>query len=153
MEVAFYPCHPSSFFFFFPGLKHLSLCLVPPRGKWAGSQARPKLGEAGQGEVGQPQPKEHEWCFLPTLMFHFPGLLMRQAHGTRRNGGEWRMGRSTPWPLAPLQSRVGVLPEAETEHPHEPESIPSDRVRKKRGKETAPAATQPDIQGKGHEGL
>lgn len=59
MEVAFYPCHPSSFFFFFPGLKHLPLCSAPPRGRWAGSQARQKLGRAGQGEVGQPQAKEH----------------------------------------------------------------------------------------------
>lgn len=48
MEVAFYPCHPSSFFFFFPGLKHLPLSSVPPRGRWAGSQARPKLGGAGR---------------------------------------------------------------------------------------------------------
>lgn len=152
MEVAFDPCHPSSFCFF-PGLKHLPLCSVPPRGRRAGSQARQKPGGAGQGEVGQPQAKEHVWCFLPTLMFHFPRLLMRRAHGTRRNGGEWRMGRSTPWPLAHLQSRAAVLSGAEMEHPHEPETIPLDRVRKEGEEEAAPAATQPDIQGKGHERL
>lgn len=39
------------------------------------------------------------------------------------------------------------------EHPHEPESIPLDRVRRKGEREAAPAATQPDIQGKGHERL
>lgn len=85
-------------------------------------------------------------------MFHFPRLLMRQAHGTRK-GGERRMGRSTPWPVAHLQSRAGVLSGAEMEHLHEPESIPLDRVRKQGEKETAPAATQLDIQGKGRERL
>lgn len=40
--------------FFFSSLKHLPLSSVPPRGRWAGSQARPKLGcgeEAGRGRA------------------------------------------------------------------------------------------------------
>lgn len=40
---------------FFSSLKHLPLSSVPPRGRWAGSQARPKLGcgeeEAGRGRT------------------------------------------------------------------------------------------------------
>lgn len=60
--------------------------------------------------------------------------------------------RSTPSPLAHPPSRVGVLPGAEMEHPHGPESIPLDRVRKKGKKEAAPAATKQDAQGKGPEG-
>lgn len=91
-----------------------------------------------QREVGQPQAKERNWCFLPTLKFHFPRSLVRQAHGTGSNGGEGRMGRSTPWSVAHPHSRVGILPGAEMEHPHEPESLPLDSVRQK---EVAPAAT------------
>lgn len=39
------------------------------------------------------------------------------------------------------------------EHPHEPESIPLDRVRKKGKKKAALAATEQDREGKRFEGL
>lgn len=39
------------------------------------------------------------------------------------------------------------------EHPHEPASIPLDRVRRNEKEAAAPAATQPDTRGKGCEGL
>lgn len=45
---------PATPHFFFSSLKHLPLSSVPPRGRWAGSQARPKLGcgeEAGRGRA------------------------------------------------------------------------------------------------------
>lgn len=53
----------------------------------------------------------------------------------------------------PTKEGGGVLPGAEMKHPHEPESIPLDRVRKKGKKEAAPAATHLDIQGKGVRGF
>lgn len=50
MEVTFYSCLPSTFYF--SSLKHLLLSSLSPRGRWAGSQARPKLGE-GRGQAGK----------------------------------------------------------------------------------------------------
>lgn len=61
MEVTFYPCHSSPFIF---SSEAPASELSSPRGRWAGSQARPKLGE-----VGQPQAEDHG---PPHLMFHFP---------------------------------------------------------------------------------
>lgn len=80
------------------------------------------------------------------------------------------MGEADPWhkkewsggedgekhPVAfgpPIKEGGGFLPGAEMKHPHEPESIPLDRVRKKGKKEAAPAATHLDIQGKGVRGF
>lgn len=52
-----YPCLLSTFFFSF--LKHLLLSSLSARSRWAGGQARPKLGGGDlggrQGKVGQPQ--------------------------------------------------------------------------------------------------
>lgn len=58
-----------------------------------------------------------------------------------------------PVGFGPFTKQGGFSQKKNMEHPHEPESIPLDRVREKGKKEAAPAATQEDIQGKRCEGL
>lgn len=67
-----------------------------------------------------------------------------------RWGGKDR--KKHPTASGPPTKQGGVLPGAEKEHPHEQESTPLARVRKKGKKQAAPAATKQDTQGKGHEG-
>lgn len=104
-----------------------------------------------QGEVAQPQAR---LCLV--FPSYLDGPLSRvtgEADPWHRTGsGEQRMGRGTPSPLAHSQSRVKVLPGAETEHPQKPESIPSDGVRRKGKNGAASAATMQATQGKGLRG-
>lgn len=54
MEVAFYPCHPSSFFFFSWSEAPASE-LSSPKKQVGRQPSKTKAGWGGQGEVGQPQ--------------------------------------------------------------------------------------------------
>lgn len=53
----------------FSSLKHLLLSSLPPRGRWAGGQARPKLGGGGAGRErwDSPSLEDHQVgvSFLP----------------------------------------------------------------------------------------
>lgn len=90
MEVIFTPAAPRHFFF--APLKHLPPSSVPREaGGQVGKQGQSWSGRGRQGEVAQPQVKDRLWCFLPTLVFHFPRSQGRQAHGTRTGGGEQRV--------------------------------------------------------------
>lgn len=60
MEVAFYPCHPSSFFFFSWSEAPASE-LSSPKRQEGRQPSKTKAGWGGQGEVGQPQAS-----FLPS---------------------------------------------------------------------------------------
>lgn len=96
----FIPATPQLFFFFSWSEAPASE-LSSPKRKVGRQPSKTKAGWGGAGR-GRAAPG-----FLSILMFHFPRLLVRQTHGTGRNGGEGRMGRSTPWPLAHPQRRAG----------------------------------------------
>lgn len=95
MEVTFSPCHSSSFIFSSeaPASEPSS-----PRGRRAGSQARPKLGE-----VGQPQAEDH---VPPHPMFHVSRSVVRRARGPGRTwGGE--VGKKLPTSGPPTEQGGG----------------------------------------------
>lgn len=74
--MTFSPCHSSSFIF---SSEALASEPSSPRGRQAGSQARPTLGE-----VGQPQAEDQ---VPPHLMFHVPRSVVRRAPWPREDVG------------------------------------------------------------------
>lgn len=65
-------------------------------------------------------------------------------------GGDWK---KYPVGFGPFTKQDGGSSQKSMEHPHEPESIPLDRVREKGKREAAPAAAQQDMEAKRREGL
>lgn len=117
MEVTPHPCHSSPFIF--------SSELSSPRGRWAGSQARPKLGEVGQPQAEGPSP--------PHLTVHFPRPAVRAGAQEGRGEGRWEEALHR-WPP---HKTGGSSPRSREGTSQELQSIPWDRRLRKRGKKGA----------------
>lgn len=84
---------------FFSSLKHLLLSSLSPKGRWAGSQARPKLrGAVGQAGKGGTAPVLRTASLVFPSYFDVPlsQIMDGAGHATGRDSGEGKMGRSTP---------------------------------------------------------
>lgn len=122
MEVTSYPCHSSSFIF---SSEAPASELRSPRGRWAGSQARPKLGEVGQPQAEDPGP--------PYLTVHSP-QASGEGPGHKKDLG--RGGGKRHPTVGPPTKQGGSSPRSRDGTSQELQSIPLDRVRK-RGKKGA----------------
>lgn len=123
---------------------------------------RPSKAKAGRGGLGGQAGKGGTAPVLRTTSLVFPSYLdvpfspitgeAGPQHGKGRWGGEDR--KKHPVGFGPFTKQGGGFSQKQrVEHPHEPESIPLDRVRKKGKEEAAPAATQQYGEGKRCEGL
>lgn len=113
----------------FPSLKHLPLSSVPGRGRQAAKQGQSSGGGARGGRAAPGL--RNSWLPIPSYL----DAPLSQVPG---EAGPWHMrdsgeGRRKQHPVAfgpPMRQGGGFLLDPRVEPPHEPGSIPSDRLRR-----------------------